>query len=195
MKQQGFPGSKLPATKEKPAWKAGSVVDVAWGIYVNHGGGYIYRLCPLGSNLTEDCFWRHPLKFHGNTQRLRWSNGTEVEIPASRVSSGTFPPGSTWSMVPIPACASELGGYQGVGCSQPQFPPPPGCDASCWGYQPRDGQPCPASRCATTEFPDIVDQVEIPADLPPGDYVISWRWDCEQTPQIWNSCSDVAVVA
>ena len=27
-----------------------------------------------------------------------------------------------------------------------------------------------------------------------GDYVLSWRWDCEQTPQIWNTCADLTVV-
>ena len=36
-----------------------------------------------------------------------------------------------------------------------------------------------------TEMPAIVDRVIVPKDLPPGDYVIGWRWDCEQTPQIW----------
>lgn len=35
--------------------------------------------------------------------------------------------------------------------------------------------------------------MQIPADLPPGDYVVGWRWDCEQTPQIWHSCADVTV--
>ena len=29
-------------------------------------------------------------------------------------------------------------------------------------------------QCAITEIPDIVDSVEVPADLPLGDYVISW---------------------
>lgn len=194
--KQGFPGSTLPPVKQKTTWQTGSVVEVAMGMFVNHGGGYIYRLCPIGSALTEECFWKHALKFHGDKQLLRWSNGTEIQIPATRVSNGTFPAGSMWSMIPIPACASELGGEQGIGCERPQFPPPPGCDASCWGYQPRDTQPCPADRpgCATTEFPDIVDQVEVPADLAPGDYVISWRWDCEQTPQVWNGCGDVTVV-
>lgn len=28
-------------------WTRGSVVDVAWGIWANHGGGYSYRLCKL----------------------------------------------------------------------------------------------------------------------------------------------------
>ena len=25
------------------------------------------------------------------------------------------------------------------------------------------------------------------------EYVLSWRWDCEQTPQVWNSCADVTI--
>ena len=40
----------------------------------------------------------------------------------------------------------------------------------------------------------IVDKVRVPS-LPPGDYVLSWRWDCEQTKQIWSSCGDVTVHA
>jgi len=35
--------------------------------------------------------------------------------------------------------------------------------------------------------------VKIPDALEPGEYVVSWRWDCEQTPQVWNSCADVTV--
>ena len=42
---------------------------------------------------------------------------------------------------------------------------------------------------------EIVDRVRIPADLPPGDYVLGWRWDCEESNQIWQSCSDVRIVA
>ena len=36
-----------------------------------------------------------------------------------------------------------------------------------------------------------MDKVEVPKDLETGDYVLSFRWDCEQTPQIWNTCADV----
>ena len=28
-------------------WQRGSVVEAAWGIWANHGGGYSYRLCSL----------------------------------------------------------------------------------------------------------------------------------------------------
>jgi hypothetical protein len=43
------------------------------------------------------------------------------------------------------------------------------------------------------EMPAIVDKVLIPKDLPSGKYVVSWRWDCEQTAQIWAGCGDVLV--
>merc|ERR1712226_1541295 len=38
----------------------------------------------------------------------------------------------------------------------------------------------------------IVDKVKVP-NLPEGDYVISFRWESEQTNQIWNSCADVTI--
>ena len=41
----------------------------------------------------------------------------------------------------------------------------------------------------------LIDEVQVPEGLAPGAYALSWRWDCEQTPQVWNSCADVTVVA
>merc|ERR1719191_1648411 len=68
---QGENASKSPfAAKllEQTVWVAGSVVEVAFGIAANHGGGYQYRLCPADSELTEDCFQKTPLQFVGSTQ-------------------------------------------------------------------------------------------------------------------------------
>ena len=39
----------------------------------------------------------------------------------------------------------------------------------------------------------VVDEVVVPDSLAPGDYLLSWRWDCEQTCQIWQNCADVQV--
>ena len=41
----------------------------------------------------------------------------------------------------------------------------------------------------------ISDEVLIPKTLKPGAWVLSWRWDCEETAQIWQNCADVEVVA
>ena len=37
------------------------------------------------------------------------------------------------------------------------------------------------------------DLVEVPEELQPGDYVLSFRWDCQHTPQVWNSCSNIKI--
>uniref|UniRef100_A0A7S4JER8 Chitin-binding type-4 domain-containing protein n=1 Tax=Odontella aurita TaxID=265563 RepID=A0A7S4JER8_9STRA len=39
----------------------------------------------------------------------------------------------------------------------------------------------------------IVDKLLAPSD--PGNYIFQWRWDNEQTPQIWTTCADVTVTA
>ena len=38
------------------------------------------------------------------------------------------------------------------------------------------------------------DLVEVPEDLEPGEYVLSFRWDCQQSPQVWNSCSSIQIM-
>jgi len=182
----GDRGSKLPIVN-KTAWVAGSVVEVSWGIAANHGGGYQYRLCPAGEQLTEECFQRTPLSFAGKTHKLRFGNGTDpkdVEIPATHVTEGVEPAGSMWAKVPIPACDDASGGFQEKGCTKPQFAPPPGCDETCWGYQNN-----PAVK---RYMPDIVDRLQLPSGLT-GDYVLGLRWDCEGTAQVWASCSDITI--
>merc|ERR1711920_358154 len=37
----------------------------------------------------------------------------------------------------------------------------------------------------------IMDSLRVPEQE--GDYVLQWRWDCEQTPQVWNSCADIII--
>merc|ERR1712224_165184 len=39
----------------------------------------------------------------------------------------------------------------------------------------------------------IMDEVQVPKT--PGEYILSWRWDCEQTNQVWSSCADITVSA
>jgi len=183
----GDKGSELNSTGTT-IWKVGSAVEVSWSIAANHGGGYQYRLCPKDEDLTEECFQRMPLPFAGKMQKLRWANNTEVEISASLVSEGSTPTGSAWAKNPIPACKSFSGGFQEDGCEEPQFPPPPGCNALCWGYQPSQQVPDRA-------IPAVVDVLQLPLEVLPGRYVLGFRWDCEQTPQIWSSCSDIEIVA
>ena len=70
----------LPIQPSGTVWKAGGVAEVVWQIGANHGGGYAYRLCPLGEALTEACFQDHPLPFDQTKQALLFPNGTRLPI-------------------------------------------------------------------------------------------------------------------
>jgi len=50
--------------------------------------------------------------------------------------------------------------------------------------------PVPQEQVASWGFKDLL---EVPEDLEAGDYVLSFRWDCEKTPQVWNSCANIRV--
>lgn len=39
---------------------------------------------------------------------------------------------------------------------------------------------------------EVVDRVKVPK-VEPGMYVMSWRWDSEQTPQVWSNCAVVEI--
>jgi len=172
-------------------WTRGGVVEVAWSIIANHGGGYSYRLCKLPTKggrkaLTEECFQKTPLKFSGSKQWVQYGEdrNSRVEFEAVRTSEGTFPGGSQWTKNPIPACNGLDGGFNDPNpCTKgTQFNPPgPGL----FGFGVLKG---------STKRPfafSIIDKVEIPKDLEAGRYVLSFRWDCEQTPQVWNTCANI----
>jgi len=149
-------------------WVAGSVVDVAVAITANHGGGWAYRLCRAGSDLSEGCFQAGHLAFTSNTQRIVDPAGKVVAtIPAVRTSKGTWPQGSQWARNPFPM---ENGTIEPI----PNLP-------HVYGRGPFNYS--------------AVDQVVVPHDLAPGHYVLSWRWDSEQAKQVWAHCSDVRIVA
>merc|ERR1712151_394514 len=53
---------------------------------------------------------------------------------------------------------------------------------------------CTLEEMASRAMPyGVVDKVKIPDNLPPGDYMLSFRWDCEQLPQVWGNCADVKI--
>lgn len=177
------------------------------GLTANHGGGYQYRLCRLEKNsanitsqVTEECFQQTPLKFKGHKQWIQWGNGLDVnnrtEIRAVRVKKGVWPKGSTWTKNPIPPCndVPRTGGHNHK-CQGPMFEPPaPGLFGFGPGSCASGVAPCTAEEMAQRAFPfGIVDRVKVPHHLPEGEYVLGFRWDCEQLPQVWANCADVTI--
>jgi len=205
--QQGWKGTEVSPLLKLTTWIAGSTVEVAWGITANHGGGYQYRLCRLKEktiNITdqvsEECFQQTPLEFVGDKQWIQFGNGMDAnnrtEIPAVRVTEGVLPKGSTWTRNPIPGCndVPRLGGHNHK-CSGPMFTPPiPGLYGFGPGACASGVAPCTMEEMASRSMDfGIVDLVKVPDNLPEGDYVLSFRWDCEQLAQVWGNCADVTV--
>ncbi len=149
----------------REVWPAGSTQEVGWAITANHGGGYAFRLCRADSDLSEECFQANHLEFVGDTQSiLNTTGGVVAEIPAFRLSTGTWPKGSQWTRNPFPM-EKGLPGIPGLPDVYGRGP---------FAY-------------------NVIDRVKIPDDLAAGDYVLSWRWEAEQTQQVWSHCSDVSV--
>merc|ERR1719240_259888 len=92
------------------------------------------------------------------------------------------------------------------GCGAPTYAADTACPSKCAEPYP---QYFPSGKAYVgadkTLFPDplglshgyqhfaVEDSVVVPADIPAGDYVLGWRWDCEQTTQIWASCADITI--
>lgn len=152
------------------------------GSAANHGGGYSYRLCPASSALTEECFNAVHLNFSGSSA-LRWGGadaGRSFSFNATRTSVGTTPPGSMWQKNPVPR---NDGHQTGVGFA-PVF-------AGAEGVM---GWRNVGKHDTVLETMEILDQLQIPAHLTPGDWVLGWRWDTEESNQVWSSCSDISIV-
>jgi len=177
-------GSQLPKQPSGAVWKAGSVVESRWSIRANHGGGWQFRLCKLGEDLTEECFQNTPMPFAGNS-RMMMSNGTMLDLNSTFVSEGTLPAGSTWQMLPIPMTR---------GVSDDRFEPPsyqfaPPC------YDPTPPEVLGQGICSGEWISNITmyDQLQVPEHLEPGEYVLGFRWDCEFSAQVWSACADITI--
>ena len=116
--RNGNAGSVLPAGKVT-YWPAGKTVEASFGTVVNHGGGYQYRLCPKSSTLSEECFQANPVAFASSSTTIRRANGAAVSVPATDLSKGTKPNGSTRRRLPFPACNCDAGS----GCFDPKANP------------------------------------------------------------------------
>jgi len=206
--KMGDMGSQLPPTLNNPNWTIGSSVRVAWGMRYNHGGGYQYRLCPADKPLTESCFQENALQFDRKAQAIMWNNGTMYPINGVFVDDSdcpVVPSGSTWARNPIPRVNTDNRGLANVtNCNNTgrnggrflpncqQFPSICPEDTGTYSWSTDGSGQGLCSGDWTIGM--ISDKVIIPTTLNPGKYVLSWRYDCEETAQVWQNCADVNLV-
>ncbi|OEU08226.1 Fasciclin-domain-containing protein [Fragilariopsis cylindrus CCMP1102] len=185
-------------------WTAGEIVEGAYNVGANHGGGHQYRLCPVenlnNNTLDESCFQSTVMEF-ANDRSLFIAMSDDGTVIANITfdamdiddgnTDGVMPKGSTWRKIGIPACAGwNLG--TGNSCTRgPQFTDhaPPGY----YGLGGGDPEANSPDLQAVLSSSKIIDKLEVPEGLS-GDYVVSWRWDAEQSAQVWTSCAIVTIV-
>lgn len=155
-------------------WKKGKRARVVWNVHANHAGGYSYRLCKVPTEgiigLTEECFQQTPLDFAGKFQKVRAegeTNWTKTRAVQTRI--GTWPEGSMWRKNQYFVTGSCM--------KHPE----------CLKSEQLAGKNCGKCRGQIEDF------VKVPATITTGDYVLSWRWDAEGSPQIWNGCSNIKI--
>jgi hypothetical protein len=145
---------------------------------------------PKGSTWT-----RNPIPACNNVLGGSFNYGCHVstipgKYPAPTASEFQFPPPGDDLYRP----GLLLGGFgEGScgGCAQPKGNNPPDCNQ----YGKLGRNTCDADENPAQYFSwNVLDKVRVP-NVPAGEYVVSFRWDCEQTPQIWSQCSDVTIVA
>jgi len=177
-----------------------------------------------GQVLTEECFARGALSYASNQSWIQRGPDARnrTAIPAARTQTGTYPAGSVWTRNPVPPCASADGTpvQTPPECPQAMFTPPlPGLfgdgPGSCvawaihgpvegyhtvfdsFGTAVLQGPACSKQQgldlALQFQF-NIFDQVVVPQDYEPGEYVLSFRYDAELSPQVWSHCSDVTIV-
>jgi len=191
------PGEDILPTSPSERWNAGDTVEVGWQIRANHGGGYQYRLCPKWvDKANEECFQKYVVPFATDTTIIRYLDGSvgDFEIPAVTVNEGTWPEGSAWRRNPVPNCLygvwkdhpEEAGLPEGT-----QYTPHANCPGGC-SFEPAWEEGCGTNSWVMDQVAfAMVDLVVLPPT--PGEYLLSWRWDSEQTAQVWANCADVVL--
>ena len=134
-------------------------------------------------------FQETPLKFASENSWVQygWDESKRVDFKANRTTEGTWPPGSEWTMNPIPVCNSTDMGWLNPDCLNGfEFPPRGtglhGLGETVW-----------APGAVFFQW-TLMDEVEVPENLVEGEYVLSWRWENEATPQVWSGCSNILIV-
>ena len=97
------------------------------------------------------------MNFQHNNEYI--DSGSKIEINATRINEGTFPPGSMWTTVPF--------AYPGIEWE---------------AEEPMD-----------QGYGHVIDKIKVPSSLEPGDYVLSFRWDCKCTSQVFSSCANIQI--
>lgn len=194
---KGKSGLDFPI-KKMVKWQRGTVQEVAWTAMHNHEGGYSYRLLKVPNNpkaVKELDFQKNTLEFVNNVSIARTITGKEYEVPTRRAFVWANNQRQQWSMNPIPEAPTQTrsGGVRRRPPNKYEFGLPDKIK------YPRDFWNNMKDEISSWQpywnwkF-SLIDKVQIPENLEPGHYYLSWRWDAGNAPQNFNNCADINIV-
>jgi len=144
-------------------WNSGSTQEVVWNVQANHAGGYSYRLCKMPE---------------GGITEL--TEECFQELPLNLVGDTQWivythqPP---HPRIEIKAKRTTEGTF------------PPGSQWTTNPFLPYNEE----GGSKETGYGHVIDLVEVSPELEPGNYVLSFRWDCKCSSQVWNVCSNIVI--
>jgi len=146
-------------------WTIGKTYPVVWETGAGHRGGYAYRLCKVPSGGVTKITEKCFQDGHLDfVGKFNWVYNGMIKDSLN----GSYDP-SKWHK--MKAVRSNQGTY------------PLG---SMWTKLE-----VPVDK---TNGWSIKDRVIVPDNLTPGDYILSFRWDSQRTPQIWSNCANIKLV-
>lgn len=145
-------------------WKAGTQQEVAWYVSANHAGGYSYRLCKTPDGGISEL--TEECFQDGHLEFV----GTKQWVQYAKDKK-------TGHRTELVAKRTTEGTY------------PPG---SMWTANPLV-PPKEDHGDSNHGHGHIIDHIKIPSSLSQGEYVLSFRWDCKCSPQVWAFCSNIRI--
>jgi len=146
-------------------WTRGEPAEVYWNSNAYHRGGYAYRLC----RVPDGQYWKV-------TEECFQQGHLNFAGETSWIywKSWLVPDGQYWNVgwIPVDLITTRTG-------TTPE--------GSQWA---KINLPKNLSTGDKWAFKDLV---EVPTSLTPGDYVLSFRWDCLESPQIWSACANIKI--
>ncbi len=152
-------------------WEVGSLQEVGYSIAASHGGYSGYRLCKKDQvglddygvdSPTEQCFQLGHLAFEGETCVRCPSDPSGEEDVCYDAAERVGEHGNVYREVREVEERDEH-------------------------YRACSGEIAPPTRAVFS----VVEHIQVPAHLESGQYVLSWRWDTADTPQVWSNCADI----
>ncbi|KAJ8600006.1 hypothetical protein CTAYLR_001844 [Chrysophaeum taylorii] len=167
----GDPDNAAYKADYETEFKAGDVIDVSWCVNADHGGVYSWRLCDDPDIVKK--FW----------------SGAVLSDQEQRDAEECFQRGILrCDDVDENSCGLEPRCDASWGCAED-----PGKYFHCEGSSGK-AYGCANSNDACYGGTLVKRKVRIPENFPTGPTIMSWRWDSDETTEVFAACSDITIL-